>query len=106
MIYSYPPIYKYCFLFLIIYMFVKHQKIMLPNVLLLNTIFIVLFVTLFDYVLIEDHPYPFVTESTEDDLFDDLTDDEKDNKGGKDDIDDIPIYNKNDKEHMYEYDMY
>jgi hypothetical protein len=87
-------------------MFIKHQKIMLPNVLLLNTVFMVLFVALFDYVLIEGHPYPFVTDEEKDDLFDELTDDEKDDLNDKDIVDDIPIYKKNDKEHMYDYDMY
>ena len=93
MIYSYPPIYKYCFLFLIIYMFIKHQKIMLPNVLLLNTIFFILFVVLIDYILIEDHPYPFVTENTDDELFEEFEEEIDNTNDVKDD--EIPVFDKN-----------
>jgi hypothetical protein len=103
MIYSHPPIYKYCFLFLIIYMFIKHQKNMPPNILLLNTVFILLFVVTVDYILIEEHPYPFVTEN-DSDLFDEYEDNDdvndKENNYIDKEIEDIPIYNKN------TYDMY
>lgn len=93
MIYSYPPIYKYCILFLIIYMFIKHQKIMLPNILLLNTVFILLFIIFIDYILIDNHPYPFVTENIDDDLFVEEFQDE--NENNEDQIEDIPVFNKN-----------
>lgn len=56
MSYKYPPIYKYALLLLVIFLFFKHQKIMSQDKILLNSVIITLIVTLFDYVLIKNHP--------------------------------------------------
>lgn len=57
--YKYPPIYKYSFLLLIIFMFFKHQKILSQEKILINTILITLFVGFIDHVMIENHPNLF-----------------------------------------------
>ena len=67
--YKYPPIYKYGFLLLVIYMFLKYQKIMTPEKLLYNSVFIIIIFGIFDYIIIDNHPYPLET-------FDDMIDDE------------------------------
>jgi CBS-domain-containing membrane protein len=54
--YKYPPIYKYGLLLLVIYMFIKHQKIMSSDKILLNSVIITLVVFIFDNVIIKDHP--------------------------------------------------
>ncbi len=54
--YKYPPIYKYGLLLITIYMFVKHQKIMSPDKILLNSVLITLFVFIFDNIIIKEHP--------------------------------------------------
>lgn len=56
--YKYPPIYKYGFLLIIIYLLLKHQKIMQQNKLLINSILITLIIGVIDYIIIEDHPMP------------------------------------------------
>lgn len=58
-VYKYPPIYKYGFLLLTIYMLMKHQKIMTPDKLLTNSIIITLIIGIVDYAIIDNHPYPF-----------------------------------------------
>ena len=54
--YKYPPIYKYGLLLLTIYMFIKHQKIMTPDKILLNCVLITLIVFIFDSIIIQNHP--------------------------------------------------
>lgn len=56
MYYKYAPIYKYGLLFLVVYMFMRHQKIMNYDTLLINTTMIVLVMFIFDSILIFDHP--------------------------------------------------
>lgn len=83
MTYKYPPIYKYGFLLLVVYMLMKHQKIMSQDKLLTNTIIITLIVGFVDFVIINNHPFLFNdnSESFEDsdveysDDFDDYDDD-------------------------------
>ena len=53
--YKYPPIYKYGLLFLVIYMFMKHQKILTQDKLLLNAVMITLLIFVFDSVMIKNH---------------------------------------------------
>lgn len=53
--YKYPPIYKYIILLIIIFMFIKHLKIMINRQNLMITICIVLMMAIFDYILIENH---------------------------------------------------
>lgn len=57
--YKYPPIYKYGFLLLVIYMFLKYQKIMSTDKLLYNSIVIVMIIAITDYIIIDNHPLPF-----------------------------------------------
>lgn len=54
--YKYPPIYKYGLLLLTIYMFIKHQKIMTSDKILLNAVLITLIIFIFDNIIIQDHP--------------------------------------------------
>lgn len=72
--YKYPPIYKYGLLLLTIYMFIKHQKIMTPDKILLNSVLITLIMFIFDNIIIGDHP--------------NLLEDSKEKKISSDDIDD------------------
>lgn len=65
MTYKYPPIYKYGFLLLTIYMLMKHQKIMAQDKLLTNSIIITLIVSMIDFAIINNHPYPFFDQNTE-----------------------------------------
>ncbi len=59
MTYKYPPIYKYGFLLLVIYMLMKHQKIMSQDKLLTNSIIVTLIVGIVDYMVINNHPFLF-----------------------------------------------
>lgn len=54
--YKYPPIYKYGLLLLTIYMFIKHQKIMTSDKILLNSVLITLIMFIFDNIIIYNHP--------------------------------------------------
>jgi biopolymer transport protein ExbD len=53
--YRYHPIYKYIAFFIILYAFLRHQKIMENNVLLINCFLITLFVMIVDQMFINDH---------------------------------------------------
>lgn len=57
--YKYPPIYKYSFLLLVIYMLIKHQKIMSQDKLLTNSIIITLIILIIDWIVVENHPSLF-----------------------------------------------
>ena len=57
--YKYPPIYKYGFLLLVIYMFMKYQKIMTNDKLLINSIIITLIILIVDNIIINNHPMLF-----------------------------------------------
>jgi len=50
--YRYHPIYKYIAFYIILYAFLRHQKIMENNVLLVNTFFITIFVMIVDQMFI------------------------------------------------------
>lgn len=63
--YKYPPIYKYGFLLLTIYMLMKHQKIMTQDKLLTNSIIITVIVGLIDYIIINNHPFLFADDYVE-----------------------------------------
>ena len=54
--YKYPPIYKYAVFFIAIYMFLKHQQLMTPDKLLVNSIVMTLIMILIDFVIINNHP--------------------------------------------------
>lgn len=71
--YRYSPIYKYIVLFIVIFLFFKHQKIIQDDLAIVNAIIITLMLVTFDYILIKDHPGPF--KSTKED-FDSDTDSE------------------------------
>ncbi len=62
--YKYPSLYKYCLLLLTIFLFLKHQKIIHPDKLLINSLIITVIVGVFDYVLIDDHPTLFQNASS------------------------------------------
>ena len=77
--YKYSPIYKYGLLLLIIYMFLKHQKVMTSDKILINSVAIVIFIGIFDYVLIRNHPS----------LFEQMPNENFEETVSEDDIDDI-----------------
>lgn len=66
--YKYPPIYKYCLILFLTYMFIKHQKILNSEKNLINSIAITCFIIILDYIIIKKHPMPFDTKyiNTED----------------------------------------
>lgn len=68
MSYKYPPIYKYGFLLLIIFMFFKHQKIMSQEKILINTVALTLFFGVVDYIMIENHPNLFYSKNQDVDI--------------------------------------
>lgn len=85
--YKYPPIYKYGLLLLTIYMFIKHQKILTQDKILLNSVLITLIIFVFDNIIIKNHPTllenskeqkhtDFDEETTYDDFENELSDDE------------------------------
>lgn len=84
--YKYPPIYKYGLLLLTIYMFIKHQKIMTPDKILLNCVLITLIMFIFDNIIIQNHPnlledskekkLKLVSDDTDEDMENELSDDE------------------------------
>ena len=53
--YRYHPIYKYIAFYIILYAFLRHQKIMENNVLLVNTFFITIFVMVVDQMFIANN---------------------------------------------------
>lgn len=53
--YRYHPIYKYIAFYIILYAFLRHQKIMENNVLLVNTFFITIFVMIVDQLFISNN---------------------------------------------------
>lgn len=56
MIYKHPPIFKYIFLLLCIFMFITHFNIIQNHENLFISITITIMVIMFDYILIENHP--------------------------------------------------
>jgi len=54
--YKYPPVYKYGLLLLTIYMFLKHQKILTSEKILINSVLIILIFFIFDNIIIDQHP--------------------------------------------------
>lgn len=58
--YKCQPVFKYSLLFLVVYMFFMHQKALPPNKMLSNAFLITAIIVLFDYIVIKDHPTPFV----------------------------------------------
>lgn len=63
--YKYSPIYKYGILFVVIYMFLKYQRIIPNDKLLLNSIVITLIIVMFDYMFIDEHPFIFGEDETQ-----------------------------------------
>lgn len=53
--YRYHPIYKYIAFYIILYAFLKHQKIMENNALIINTFFITIFVMIVDQLFIANN---------------------------------------------------
>ena len=53
--YKYHPIFKYLAFFIITYMFLRHQKIMANDLLLLNTFIVTIFLIILDYGFIHNH---------------------------------------------------
>lgn len=76
--YKYPPIYKYGFLLLTIYMLIKHQNLMPQDKLLTNSIIITIIVGIVDFVIINNHPFLFYdgesNETFENNISDDYDD--------------------------------
>lgn len=53
--YKYPPICKYGLLLILIFLFIKHQHIMIDEKILFNSISIVLIFIAIDYIIIKNH---------------------------------------------------
>lgn len=54
--YLYPPIYKYILLIIVVFLFFKDQKEENTNKMIENSLFIVAFVIILDYIIIHEHP--------------------------------------------------
>lgn len=63
--YKYPPLTKYLVYFVLIYLFLKHQKIMRDDRLIMNVTLITSIAITLDYILIADHPSPTETGKIE-----------------------------------------
>jgi poly(A) polymerase Pap1 len=57
--YQYHPVIKHVTYFILIYLFLRHQKIMANDILLINSIILTLFVIILDHLFIDNHPSPF-----------------------------------------------
>jgi hypothetical protein len=57
--YKYHPAFKHLTYFIITYMFLRHQKIMNNELLLVNTIILTLFIIILDHLFISGHITPF-----------------------------------------------
>ena len=66
--YKYHPIIKHVTYFILIYLFLRHQKLMPNDILLINTVILTLFVIILDQLFIDNHPTPF--DSITDDYID------------------------------------
>lgn len=53
--YRYPPLYKYIVLFIMIYMFHRHDKVVQPIKALLNSLMFVFMIIAVDYIMIQNH---------------------------------------------------
>lgn len=67
--YKYPPLYKYGFIFIVIYAFLRHQQIMASDKLLINALLITSFCIFVDYVIIKNHPQLFETKTQKTEKF-------------------------------------
>jgi hypothetical protein len=56
--YKQPPIYKYGLMLILIYLFIKHQRIIPNDKILKNAVVISLMMIILDYIIIHKHPYP------------------------------------------------
>lgn len=59
--YLYPPIYKYILLIIVIFLFFKDQKDENTNKIIENSLFIVSFIAIIDYIIINEHPVLYKT---------------------------------------------
>jgi hypothetical protein len=66
--YKYHPTFKHLAYFVIIYMFLRHQKLMPNDILLINSVILTLFLIILDHMLISGHISPF--ESLSEQYFD------------------------------------
>ena len=66
--YKYHPTFKHLTYFVIIYMFLRHQKLMPNDILLINSVILTLFLIILDHILISGHISPF--ESLSEQYFD------------------------------------
>ena len=57
--YKYHPVLKHLTYFIIIYLFLRHQKLMNNEILLINSIILTLFIIILDHVFILGHLTPF-----------------------------------------------
>jgi serine/threonine protein kinase len=57
--YQYYPIIKHITYFILIYLFLRHQKIMANDILLINSVILTLFMIIVDHMFINNHPSPF-----------------------------------------------
>lgn len=57
--YKYHPAFKHIIYFIISYMFLRHQKLMNNELLLMNTIILTLFIIILDHLFISGHITPF-----------------------------------------------
>lgn len=72
--YKYPPIYKYVIFFVLVYMFIKHQRLISQDKLLLLTTVIVLILAALDYMIIRNHPSLLETNNDTSEMDEDIED--------------------------------
>jgi hypothetical protein len=83
--YKHPPIFKYIFLLICIFMFIKHLKIMVNHQNLMISLSILSMITVLDFILIDNHPNLLGNDEVEDFIASHISEDIITN----DDIDDI-----------------
>lgn len=57
--YQYYPIVKHVTYFILIYLFLRHQKLMANDILIINSVILTLFMIIVDHMFISNHPSPF-----------------------------------------------
>lgn len=90
--YKYPPIYKYIIFFIMVFMLIKHQKIMSQDKNLAISFALLVMIIVLDYIIIDKNPPLFefkyrkknnkkkkeTFDNTKDEIFDEFTEEEID----------------------------
>jgi len=57
--YKYHPVIKHLTYFILCYLFLRHQNLMVNQILIINTVILTLFIIILDHIFIEGHITPF-----------------------------------------------